>query len=145
MATTSIGLARYARDYFEAAKAADDVIGNKSGYEIIAPPPVMFLTAHAIELGFKAYLLNTGENLSSLKKLGHDLIVLWNVCSNNNINSILVLNKEELGLLELISDLHVSTELRYIDTGFKTVPVFGPLENLVSKILDAVCLNVGYR
>ena len=45
--TTAIGLARYAREYFDAALAADDVIGCRKGYEVGAPAPVMFLVAHS--------------------------------------------------------------------------------------------------
>jgi hypothetical protein len=41
--TTSIGLARYATEFFETALAADDKLGKKEGYEIVAPIPVMFL------------------------------------------------------------------------------------------------------
>ena len=56
--TTAVGMARYAREYFDAAKAADDVIGKRPGYERFAPAPVMFLVAHSIELVLKAYLRN---------------------------------------------------------------------------------------
>ncbi len=145
MATTAIGLARYAREYFDAAKAADDVIGNRSGYELVAPPPVMFLTTHAIELAFKAYLLHSGKTISELKEIGHNLWVLWTNCSNNKINEILNLDVIDLELLKLISELHLSNELRYIATGYKTFPVFGPLQKLASKILNSICPFVGYK
>ena len=41
--TTSIGMARYAAEFMEAALAADGKMGNKPGHEVVAPIPVMFL------------------------------------------------------------------------------------------------------
>ena len=143
MAITAIGLARYAREYFDSAKAADDVVGIRKGYEIIASSPVMFLTAHSIELALKAYIFHKGK--TNIKSYGHNLNRLWCVCQQNGINQLVQLNAEEMSTLQLISHLHASTELRYIDTGFKTFPVFGPLESLAKKILDAVCPVVGYK
>jgi hypothetical protein len=70
--TTSIGLARYATEFFEAALAADDKLGKKEGYEIVAPIPVMFLVGQAIELALKAYLLAKGVELRKLRRYyGH--------------------------------------------------------------------------
>jgi HEPN domain-containing protein len=143
MAITAIGLARYAREYFDSAKAADHVVGNRKGYEIVAPSPVMFLIAHSLELALKAYLFHRGQK--NLKSHGHDLSKLWRVCQQNGIHQLVHLNPDEWNLLQLISRLHVSTELRYIDTGYKTFPVYGPLEQLTEKILNAVCPAVGYR
>ncbi len=143
MAISAIGLARYAREYFESAQAADAVVGARKGYEIVAPSPVMFLTAQSIELALKAYLCHSGKK--NLKSYGHDLSRVWCVCQQNGINVLVQLSAEEISTLKLISHLHSSTELRYIDTGFKTFPVFGPLEQLAKKLLDAICPAVGYK
>lgn len=143
--TTAVGLARYAREYFEAALAADDVIGKRKGYEIVAPAPVMFLVAHSIELALKSYLRHTGQSLLDLQRIGHDLKDCWGACCDNGIRSLVDLDAEELRVLELIADLHASTELRYIQTGYKNFPVFGPLEALGRRILNAVCPAVGYK
>lgn len=142
--TTAIGLARYAQEYFDAALAADDVIGRRKGYEIVAPAPVMFLVAHSIELILKSYLRKAGLSLNDLKGISHNLMDCWGVCCNNGIQEVVNLDDEELGVLGLIADLHVSTELRYIQTGYKTFPVFGPLESLAKKLLQAICPEVGY-
>jgi len=77
--TTAIGLARYAREYHDSAIAADEVIGQRNGFEIGAPAPVMFLIAHSVELALKAYLRHRGFGLDSLKKLGHELADCWKV------------------------------------------------------------------
>jgi hypothetical protein len=143
--TMPAGLARYARDYFEAAIAADDILGMRPGYEIVAPAPVMFLVAHSIELALKAYLLFKGQSLDDLKKLSHKLNDCWEAAKKEDIENHVKLEKDEIEVLNLIHDLHVSTELRYIKTGFKNFPVFGPLQQLTEKLLDAICLVVGYK
>ena len=143
--TTAIGLARYAREYYDAALAADDVIGHRAGYEVAAPPPVMFLVAHSIELALKAYLKHTGMSLDKIIKLGHNLVKCWNKAKERGVGELVELTEEDLGVLGLINDLHVSTELRYIQTGFKQFPVFGPLQVVTEKILDGICPTVGYK
>src|SRR5437868_6800334 len=74
--TTPVGLARYARAFFDCALAADDKVGHRPGFEIIAPIPVMYLVGHSIELCLKSYLTFRGVPLSDLrtKKYGHDLL-----------------------------------------------------------------------
>jgi hypothetical protein len=143
--TSAIGLARYARDYFDAAIAADDVIGNRTGYEIHAPPPVMFLVAHSIELALKAYLRHQGFSVNDLKKQGHRLDECWRLAVENGVENHIQLTEDDVEVLGLISDLHASNQLRYIQTGFKQFPVFGPLQELAKKLLDTICPLVGYR
>ena len=143
--TSAIGLARYAREYFEAAIGADDAIGHHEGYEIVAPAPVMFLVAHSIELALKAYLRYQGFTVKDLQKIGHNLNDCWQTATENGIESHVALTQEELGIIGLISDLHASTQLRYISTGYKQFPVFGPLQEVTGKLLDVICPLVGYR
>ena len=141
--TSAIGLARYAREYFDAAIAADNAIGK--GYKIHAPPPVMFLVAHSIELALKAYLRDQGLSVDDLRERGHRLEECWQLAIKHGVEDHVQLTKEDLSVLQLISDLHASTELRYIQTGFKRLPVFGPLQQLARKLLDTICPLVGYR
>ena len=143
--TSAVGLARYAREYYDAAIAADDVIGTRPGYKIHAPPPVMFLVAHSIELVLKAYLRHQGVGLKELTNLGHHLDQCWRAAIEHGVRDVVQLDRGERGMLELIGELHSSTELRYIRTGYKTFPVFGPLQELTKKLLDAICPAVGYR
>ena len=65
---------------YEAALAADNVVGHWPGYEIAAPPPVMTMCAHAIELSLKAYLLDNGIDQRTVRKFGHDLVGCWGKC-----------------------------------------------------------------
>ena len=51
----------------------------------------------------------------------------------------MTLTDQEVETLRLISRLNVSTELRYIQTGYKVHPVYGPLQELSEKLVDAIC------
>ena len=118
--TTALGMARYAQEYYDAALAADDVLGMREGYEIIAPPPVMFLVAHSIELALKSYLIHIGMPLGEIRRyLGHDLVKCWGTAKKHGIEDHVTLAKVDLEVLGLINDLHISTQLRYIETGWK--------------------------
>ena len=143
--TQPVGLARYAREYYDAGIAADDVLGERPGYEVHPPMPVLFLLAHSIELALKAYLLHIGLSLKQIVALKHDLEACWDECDQNGVTGLVQLTSDDLDLLRLTSSLHMSTELRYIQTGFKRLPVFGPLQELAKKILDPICPYVGYK
>ncbi|CAA6603956.1 conserved hypothetical protein [Rhodospirillaceae bacterium LM-1] len=143
--TTAIGLARYACEYYEAAIAADDVLGTRPGYETVAPVPVMFLVAHAIELILKAYLRHKGFSISGIRQLNHGLKAIWGEARNQGIEDHVALSDINASVLEIISELHSSTELRYIKTGYKEYPVFGPLQELAEKLLRPICPLVGFR
>lgn len=142
--STAIGLARYACEYYAAAMAADRELGDRPGYEIVAPPPVMFLVAHSIELVLKSHLIFKDTTEKELQKLGHSLGNCWSAVVTKDVAMLGVLDQTDLQVLELISKLHVSTELRYIRTGWKDFPAFGPLQTLADKLLDSICPIVGY-
>jgi hypothetical protein len=142
--TSALGLARYAQEYYDAAIAADDVIGLRLGYEITAPPPVMFLVAHSMELILKSYLRHHGLTLNQIKTLSHGLTGCFEKAREHAIEKCVHLDEGEEALLNLISELHVSTELRYIKTGPKELPVFGPMSSLATKLLKGIHPIVGY-
>ena len=72
--TTPRGLVRYASEFYAAAVAVDDSLGDKKGSEIVAPVPVMFLAGQSIELSLKAFLLAKGLDLRALRlQYGHKL------------------------------------------------------------------------
>ncbi len=56
-----MGVLRYASEYLQATLAADEKMGSKKGYEIIAPIPVLFLVGQSIELSLKAFLNRPGN------------------------------------------------------------------------------------
>ena len=88
--TTPIGLLRYSTEFLEAAGIVDEHMGSRSGYETIAPIPVMFLTGHAIELALKAFLLKHGVTLTELRsrKFGHNLVALMDESLNRGLRDL---------------------------------------------------------
>lgn len=145
--TTAVGLARYAREFFAAALTADDKLGTKPGYEIVAPVPVLYLVGHSIELCLKSYLVFHGVPLKDLKtkKFGHDLEKSLKKAKELGLNNHVEFEDGELHALRVLNELYSTKQLNYIVTGFKQFPVFGVIESFCRKLLDAVCPAVGYR
>lgn len=144
--TTPRGLARYAADFMEAALATDAKMGSRSGFEIVAPIPVMFLTGQAIELILKAFLLQKGLSLRQLRHdYGHDLKRALRKAKELGLSSIVDISEEEQSVLELLDTLYSSKQLQYIVTGAKTFPVFGPLAAVAMKLIYAISPTVGYE
>lgn len=143
--TTSVGLARYAQEFFDAAIATDDVLGMRPGYEIIAPIPVMYLVGHSIELSLKAYLLFMGVPLDDLKKkYGHDLVKCYKEAQKHELNDVIQLTDSDYKVLEVLNILYSSKQLNYCEIGLKEFPVFGPLQELSTKLLQRIGPKVGY-
>lgn len=143
--TTPVGLARYACEFLEAALAADEKMGNKKGYEIVAPIPVMFLVGQSIELALKAFLLSKGVELRKLRRdYGHELHRSLRKAKELGLFDMVTLSDEELSVIELLDELYSSKQLQYIVTGAKTFPVFGPLEKAALKLAHSIGAAVGY-
>lgn len=143
--TTPVGLARYAAEFMEAALAADDKMGVRSGYEIIAPVPVMFLVGQAVELALKSYLLSRGVTLRELRRdYGHQLHRALRRAKELGLLSLIELSEEELAGLKYLDHLYSTRELQYIVTGVKQFPVFGPVESAALRLIHAIGGAVGY-
>ncbi|MBW3243122.1 hypothetical protein KUV57_10475 [Epibacterium sp. DP7N7-1] len=118
---------------FEAADAADMTVGFWPGYESAAPPPVMTLCAHSIELSLKAFLLDHGDDEKRVRKLSHNLIECLDRCVELGADA----DSIDRDILVIISDLLVSGRLRYgEESELGRVPVYGPLSELCRKCLD---------
>jgi hypothetical protein len=144
--TTPLGLARYAQDFYDAAVAADDVLGIRPGYEIIAPIPVMYLVGHSIELILKSYLISRGMTLPKLKSkaYGHNLVACLMQAEELGLTRLLTFTPEDYDVLRVLNELYSTKQLNYIVTGQKKFPVFGPLQVLCTKLLNAVHAEVGF-
>ena len=145
--TNPIGLARYSREFYDTAIAADRDIGMRPGFEIIAPIPVMYLIGHSIELGLKSYLLYMGISLDDLpqKKYGHNLIKSFDKAKELGLLKIVNFDTVEIEGLKVLNELYSTKQLNYIITGSKTFPVFGPIQSFCRKLLNGVCPYVGYK
>jgi HEPN domain-containing protein len=142
--TTAVGLMRYAVEYMEAALAVVEK-RTKSGYEIIAPVPAMFLVGQAVELALKAYLLQMGVSLVDIrKKYGHQLHRSLRKAKELDLLSYVQIMPEEEYGLDLLNDLYASKRLQYIVTGAATFPMFIVLEKVALKLIYAIGRIVGF-
>jgi len=130
----------------EAALAADDKLGTKSGHEIVAPVPVMFLVGHAVELALKSYLLARDVGLREIRKdYGHGLRRSLRKAKELGLTALVKLSEEDHHALFLLDDLYSSKQLQYIVTGQKSFPAFGSLERVALKLIHAVSAEVGWH
>jgi hypothetical protein len=145
--TTPIGLARYAHDFFDSARAVEEQLGKATNFNLVSPVPSMYLIGHSIELALKAYLLQHGLTLSDLrsyKKYGHDLHACQIKANELGLAAIVSFHPAEEGAIELLNNLYSTKQLEYIVTGTKYMPAFGLVESFAIKLIRAVAINVGY-
>jgi len=145
--TTPVGLAHYAREFFDAALAADDELGYRPGYEFVVPIPVMYLVGHSIELCLKSYLTFRGVPLTDFKtkKYGHNLEKCFTKAKELGLSDHVKIDSCELRALKILNELYSTKQLNYIVSGAKEFPVFGPIQTVCEKLLGAICPLVGYR
>jgi len=123
-----------ARLNFECADAADRRLGFLPGYELAAPPPVMTLCAHSIELSLKAFLLEHGLSEKEVRAFNHGLVKMWDRCKQIAPHGLPNINEKTLAI---IGDLLMSGRLRYGDESeLGRVPVYGPLSDLCRQLLE---------
>ncbi len=133
--STPHGLVTYAREFRDAALAADDKLGHRPGFEEAAPIPVMYLIGHSIELSLKAVLCHHGLDDRQLRMIGHDLHKAMRKCKEIGFRPALEADREEQEVLEILNVLYKSKQLNYSEVGMKEYPVFGYLETLSKKLL----------
>lgn len=142
--TTPLGMIRYSHEFMEAALAVDDKIGNRPGFEIVAPIPALYLIGHSIELSLKAYLLSEGLTLRELRHFGHNLHSCIRKAKELGLLSHVQFTVPEEGAFEILDGLYSTKQLEYIVTGAKQYPIFGLLEVFAAKLFNAVSEVVGF-
>lgn len=144
--TTPIGLARYAREFYDAAIIVDDKLGLRPCHEMIPPVPVMYLTAHSIELILKAFLLFKGVSLTKLKsKYGHDIEKAFTKANELGLDQSVKFDPDEVEVLKILNVLYSSKQLNYSIRGAKQFPAFGIVQKLTEKMLHNIAPMVGFR
>ncbi|MFV5313490.1 hypothetical protein VXN68_15035 [Acinetobacter schindleri] len=145
--TTPIGLARYAHEFYGAAKVVEAQSATENPKKIIPSIPSLYLIGHSIELGLKSYLLNKGLQLRELrsKKYGHDLHACLRKAKELDLLSHAKLKPEEEVAMELLNQLYSTKQLEYIVTGAKTLPIFEHVESFTRTLINGVSLHVGYK
>jgi hypothetical protein len=144
--TTAIGLARFAYEYIDAAMLVDDAKGQFGLLSQASYTPAYFLALHGIELCLKSYLLHKGVDVESLgKKYGHKLSKCLIDSNKLGLEAIFEMNDDDRKAFELLIELNRGNQLRYIQTGFKTYPLWSIVEPLAVRLHQAVAKEVGYR
>lgn len=143
--TTAIGLAHYAKEYLEAAIAVNQAMGTKKKHATVSPVPAYFLLSHGIELTFKAYLRHSGLTVEELGKIGHDLPALYARSRKLGLDNLYQLTADDTNAFELLVAVNVFHQLRYIETGFKTFPLWIDVEPLAVQLHQAVAPKVGFE
>jgi len=145
--TTSIGLARYAYEYIEAARLVDSHLGKAPIHDFVSPIPAYFLALHGIELTLKAYLRHCGFTLDELssKKYGHNIHKCYRKAKELGLLSLFKENKSDLSAIELLMSINENMGLRYIQTGYKTYPSWATVEPLAVRLHQAIAPHVGYK
>jgi hypothetical protein len=143
--TTAIGLARYAKEYLEAAIVVDQEMGKEKAYAHVSPMPAYFLVSHGIELTLKAFLRHVGLSVEDLRKVGHDLKALHAKACELGLENLYKMTPADSEAFELLVAVNEFHQLRYIQTGFKTFPLWGAVEPLAVRLHQAVAPAVGYE
>jgi hypothetical protein len=143
--TTAIGLARYAKEYLEAAIVVDQEMGKKRAYAYISPMPAYFLLTHGVELTLKAYLRYAGLTVEDIKKVGHDLKVLYAKACELGLAELFQLTAAESEAFDLLVEVNEFHQLRYIQTGPKTFPLWSAIEPLAIRLHQTVAPMVGFE
>jgi hypothetical protein len=143
--TTPIGLLTYAKEFLDAALAADDKLGKRPGFEFIAPVPVMYLAGHSIELSLKSFLLSRGVELEKLKNFGHDLHRSFRKAKELGLPAAINATAEEVAALEALNGLYRSKQLNYMESGEKRYPMFGYTESLARRLIESTQKEIGHQ
>jgi hypothetical protein len=127
--TTGMGLWTDANQMLRAAKHLMNV------KEMSLSPPLYFLLGHALELTFKAYIRAKGASLSSIKAIGHDLVVAKEWAVTASIEQHASLTEEEHKSISLLNEYYRKKEFEYRVSGAKKYPEPALVAALIEKLL----------
>jgi len=130
--SSHIGLWRYASTFYCAA-----IKLHKDGEINIV---VYYLYSHAIELVLKAVLIFRNFQEKDLKKIGHDLIKVWNEAIEIEPNlANMIKDQEKLeAILALLNPYYRSKEFEYIKVGFKHFPSIKDVREIIEELLFVI-------
>ena len=125
-----IGFWRYASMFYCAAKKLHD---NDDETNVV----LYYLYGHAIELVLKAVLVFRNFQEKSLKKIGHDLIKVWNEAIKNEPSLANMINDREKleTVLAFLNPYYRDKEFEYIKVGFKRFPSLNDVREIIEELL----------
>ncbi|SKC56955.1 HEPN domain-containing protein [Pseudoxanthomonas indica] len=131
--TSPFGMLRYAHEYLRAARIVEE---NRND-ELV--PPLYMLLGQSIELSLKAYLLARGASLRDLRfSYGHDLRKLLDAALQKRIDRLVPLQEFDLSTIRVLGDAYITHELRYIVTGFRTLPNWSFSQRAAALLTDGL-------
>lgn len=121
-------------------------MGKGREYARISPTPAYFLLTHGIELTLKAYLHYAGLTVEQLgaRALGHDLRALYAKACELGLTDLYQLTAEDAEAFDLLVAVNEFHQLRYIQTGAKTFPLWSVAEPFAVRLHQAVAPKVGF-
>jgi hypothetical protein len=144
--TTAVGLARFAYEYIDAAMLVDEAKGEVGMLSHASYTPAYFLVVHGIELCLKSFLLYKGVDVESLSKnYGHNLKKCLVESNARGLTVFFEMNENDHRAFNLLVELNKEHQLRYIQTGFKTFPLWSIVEPFAVRLHQAVAKEVGYH
>jgi hypothetical protein len=145
--TTAIGLARYAKEYLEAAILVDSQMGRRNAVSHLQSPPALFLLAHGLELTFKAFLRHKGMGVEALEKrpFGHNLKLLMREAKARGMDELYPTKAAELRAVIILDALNTRHQQRYIETGPTKALPWDDAEQYAVQLHQQVAKLVGGR
>ena len=125
--TSAFGQMRYAIEFFAASGAVDDCLGRDRAYAFIAPVSALFLMGRSIELGLKAFLLQTTKTF----EFTHNLDALVTAAEEAGLD----VKSEDREIIALVNLHYEPKQLEYFEAGARTYPTYGNLEESISRLL----------
>jgi HEPN domain-containing protein len=112
-------------------QAADFVADGRP--KLAHSAPIYFLSAHAVELAFKAFLRSQGSTMGQLKEYGHRLASLMDACRAKRPS--IARRQADRVVIEWLG--REVLDFRYIRTGFKRMPFPRDVRNVAARLLEA--------
>lgn len=145
--TTAIGLARYAKEYLEAAILVDAQMGKRKSFGHIQSPPAVFLLAHGLELTLKAYLRHKGMTIEVLenRSFGHNLKRLRREAKERGLDELYRGKAAGLKAVIILNALNAGHQQRYIETGATVSLPWDDAEQYAVQLHQQVAKTLGTK
>jgi hypothetical protein len=126
--STPTGYWHFAAQYFHAAQAV-----NAASSRLIFP--ALQLYGQSIELVLKAFLLKRGATLQEVNAMRHRLADILQAARRRKLGVEVKLDKNELALIQLLSENYAVHRFRYIVTGATRVPQPAFIDPICERLL----------
>lgn len=114
--TTATGLWRFADEYRLAAETVQAASGDKFS------APAMYLIAHSVELGLKAFLRSRGATLGDLMDAGHSLQDLYDEAMRRHLQWLWPEAGMAAETIQQLDEVNRNHAMRYIINGSTKAP-----------------------